>query len=468
MKKVIFLLMVGLFSCSSHGEGYIEKFYNRAGAMTHNTPAGLYTSGTSGTLTGGSFLMKVPRKTFTPYSIQAPHLKAGCGGIDLFLGAFSIPSKEEFVSFVRSIGTAMPGLAFSIALQTMAPDLNEQVAQFRDMLMHLSENLGDSCQASEAILDQTGAKAWLTTMSHRAQNHLRASGQAEDQAEAKRLTAIDGGRVISSVPTKRNQAGHIVEATELNLTWSLLKGVKSSTPLTDNDREILMSLVGTVIYRQYGHGEDASIEEVPLPPLPILDALLTTDIYQKKATIERYACDEYEKCLTVRKVKQEDINLTRKIYDALVAYRTSILERNPNLVKPETLALLENISPMPLLQLAEIGASSRMEAFSGQYFLAYSEAAAYEVILAVLEAMTENISTVVMGSSSRHVNVQTERHAQILEARIEIIKAGLRSRQSELGAQLSRVNLIAQSWEQLAKQVRGVPAVELLNHLSGQ
>lgn len=468
MKQLIFLLAFSVSMTNASAGGFLEKFYNQAGAMTNSTPAGLYSTGSSGTLTGGSFVMKVPRKSFSPYSIQAPHLKAGCGGIDLFLGAFSIPSKDEFVSFVRSIGTAMPGLAFSIALQTMAPDLNEQVAQFRDMLMHLSEALGDSCQTSEAILDKTGAKAWLTTMSHRARNHLRSSGQAEDQAEAKRMTAVDGGRVIASVPAKRNQAGHIVEAAELNLTWSLLKGVKSATPLTDEDRELLMTLVGTVIYRRYGQGEDASIEEVPLPPLPVLDALLTTDISKKHATIERYACDEPEKCLTVRRVKQDDVNLTRKIYDALVDYRASILERNPHLVKPESLALLEHISPMPLLQLAEIGASSRMEAFSGHYFLTYAEAAAYEAILAVLESLTESVATVVMGSSARHSNAETERHAERLEARIENIKAGLRARQMELGAQLSRVNLIAQSWERLAKQVRGVPAVELLNHLSGR
>lgn len=77
------------------------------------TPAGIYESQSLSLATGGSFVMKTPRKDFTPFTLDAPHLKAGCGGIDLFLGAFSVPSREEFVSFLRSIGTGDAGSCLS-------------------------------------------------------------------------------------------------------------------------------------------------------------------------------------------------------------------------------------------------------------------------------------------------------------------------------------------------------------------
>lgn len=98
------------------------------------------------------------------FSVTPPSLKAGCGGIDLFLGAFSIPSREEFVSFLRSVGTALPGLAFQLALQTMAPDLNEQVSRFADIIRSYTNRYSDSCTAAQALLESTGAAEHMTRM----------------------------------------------------------------------------------------------------------------------------------------------------------------------------------------------------------------------------------------------------------------------------------------------------------------
>ena len=136
MKKTLLSLSVGLALMVGNVQaGFLEDFYSGSGAGQANvTSAGIYQSQGLNTVTGGGYVFKAPRKDFTPFHFSPPSLSAGCGGIDIFLGAFSIPSKEEFVAFLRSIGSALPGVAFQLALQTLSPDLSEQVTSFRDLI----------------------------------------------------------------------------------------------------------------------------------------------------------------------------------------------------------------------------------------------------------------------------------------------------------------------------------------------
>ena len=251
--------------------GFLEDFYNDAGSQTAMTPAGIYESQSLSLATGGSFVMKTPRKDFTPFTLDAPHLKAGCGGIDLFLGAFSVPSREEFVSFLRSIGTAMPGLAFQLALQGLSPDLNEQVTAFRDMIMELSGNFSDSCRAAEWIVNEgASAAGWMRTQQHLAQNNLRSTGAASDASDADRLTRTNGSKVLENVPERKDSSGAIVEASELNLTWALLRGGKLGEKLDQESLETMMTLLGTSLYVKTGSGENATIRTTDISGRDIL------------------------------------------------------------------------------------------------------------------------------------------------------------------------------------------------------
>lgn len=81
--------------------GFLEDFYDSSsGAGQANvTAAGIYESAHLNIATGGGFVYRAPRTDFTPFQFTPPKLSAGCGGIDLFMGAFSIPSKEEFLNY---------------------------------------------------------------------------------------------------------------------------------------------------------------------------------------------------------------------------------------------------------------------------------------------------------------------------------------------------------------------------------
>lgn len=459
-----FVISLALIGAPSSQAGFLQDFYDDAGAQTAYTSAGLYASSSMDLITGGRLVVKVPRRDFQPYYLQAPHLKAGCGGIDVFLGAFSVPSKEEFVNFLRSIGTALPGLAFQLALQSLAPDLNEQVSQFRDMLMRLSREMGDSCHAAETLLDSTGASGWITGMGQRARNALRSSGKAEDQSDAAAMTRADGSKVLSNVPERKDSEGNVLEAAELNLTWALLKGGKSA--LSTDRKEVMMSLVGSTIYVKSGEGADMTVEERSLAPLDLLSLMLgETSSAALPADAEVYRCDETDQCLNPARGESGDINLSHAVYEAMLRYRSSLVNRDPKVVTDDDLSLLAGISSIPLMKLVELSASPRLFRFSDAYLQTYAQAAAYEGLLSAVSQLAADLSLAVRGSSARHANAMTAAHAEKLEQRLADLTADLRQREKIIAARMSLVNAFLAEVSHLSRAIYGEAAAETLSGL---
>ena len=155
--------------------GFLEDFYDSSSGIAQGnvTAAGIYESAHLNIATAGGFVYRAPRTDFTPFQFTPPKLSAGCGGIDLFMGAFSIPSKEEFLNYLRAIGSSLPGLAFQLALQTLSPDLSEQVTSFRDLIREYSSRFQDSCTAAQTLLDMTGAHGKTALLSHQSFERLR-------------------------------------------------------------------------------------------------------------------------------------------------------------------------------------------------------------------------------------------------------------------------------------------------------
>ena len=95
MKRTAVAVAFALWTATVQA-GFVADFYDEAKTYGNVTEAGILQSGALNTVTGGGFVWRQPRREFTPFAVTPPSLKAGCGGIDVFLGAFSIPSREEF------------------------------------------------------------------------------------------------------------------------------------------------------------------------------------------------------------------------------------------------------------------------------------------------------------------------------------------------------------------------------------
>ncbi len=450
------------FMCVDRAQaGFVADFFEESRAMTNVTEAGVREAGAMHTVTGGGFVFKTPRTDFVPFSITPPSLKAGCGGIDVFLGAFSIPSREEFVSFLKSVGTALPGLAFQLALQTMAPDLNEQVGRYADMIRAYTNRYTDSCEAAKALLEQTGASEHFTRMIEGAKNALRSDGSVADQSEADRAVRDNGSKAISSAPTRKDSGGNIIDAPEMNLTWAILGAGKLGNADYDSKslRETMMTLIGTTIFTKEGEGENAVIKAQEVAGIDLLPVLFG-EVGREDIAVQ-LKCDEEKKCLNPTRTPFYDTDIVSELKNAADHYQDAIRNRDASLVTDDEMMFLASVSSVPLLRILNLASVSRYEGIATDIVNAYVEAVAYEALVGALEAFTSDIRRVISSTPASAVSAEHVKHAKAIIARIGEVETQLSLRRDKVVQAMTRAGSLVTQLEHIERALRGSAADHL-------
>ena len=453
------------FAAASAQAGFVDEFFEENAQMTNVTQAGIVEAGALNVVSGGGFVYRTPRREFVPFSVTPPALKAGCGGIDVFLGAFSIPSRDEFVSFLKSVGTALPGLAFQLALQTMAPDLNEMVGRYADLIRSYTNRYTDSCSAAQALFENTGASEHLQGVLLKAKNSLRSTGEVSDQSEADRKVRDDGGAAIESAPVRKDSGGNVIDAPEINLTWALINSGRLGKTSGDATllREVMMTLAGTTIFKKAGSGEDAVIEAKHYAGVDLLPVLFG-EVRQGEG-FERLKCDEAKKCLTVVLEKTTDMSLVDKIQEAADHYLDALQKRDASLVTDDELMLLGGATGVPLLRILNLSALSRYQGIAHDLTRIYVEAAAYEMLASAVRALAQDIRTTLTSSAASSTSSEHVRHVERLEQRIAQIEASLHARESKVMQAMMRASSLVAQLEHIERSLAGNQSAALLQVL---
>lgn len=224
--------------------GFLDDFYDQSGATTNVTPAGVYQGQSSSVVSGGGISYRVPNRTFSPLTFSPPNFKAGCGGIDLYLGAFGFPSSAEMTAFMRNVGQAAGGIAFSIALKALSPELDSTINDFSKRIQELRANFSNSCQAASQLMEATGGSAFVQEMAQNARKYLRETSSDETQAEVK---AADPKLLKENSIGFANSNPSSGLNPERNVVWDGLSSGYYFGSLSHDEKLIIMSIVGTVV-----------------------------------------------------------------------------------------------------------------------------------------------------------------------------------------------------------------------------
>ena len=460
MIKMLFVVVPTFLCVQTAGAGFVKDYFDATQAMSNVTEAGVREAGAVSTVTGGGFVYRTPRTDFVPFSVTPPSLKAGCGGIDLFLGAFSIPSREEFVSFLKSVGTALPGLAFQLALQTMAPDLNEQVGRYADLIRSYTNRYTDSCEAARALLDNTGATEHLTRVVEGAKNALRSDGTVADQSEADRRVRDNGEKAIAASPIRKDSGGNVVDAPEINLTWALLSGGKLGAADFDSVslRETMMTLLGTTIFTQEGKGENAVLIAREIAGVDLLPVLFNET--GKDASLVKLTCDEAKRCLSPERKPMYDTDLVAELKEAADHYLTALKSRDASLVTDDEMLFLASVSSVPLLRILNLASVARYEGLAADIVNTYVEAAAYEALVGALEALTSDIRRVMGSSSATTLSAEHAKHVKALVLRISDVEESLALRRDKVVQAMNRAAAFVTQLEHIERSLKSNAALD--------
>jgi conjugative transfer pilus assembly protein TraH len=462
-------------SPTAYAQSFLDDYYNNAGSYQGNlSKPGVYQGAGLNVYSGGGFVYKSPQTTFNPYYITGPSLKSGCGGIDIFLGAFGLPSRQEFVAFLRNIGQNVAGLAFQLALKSLSPDLASEVESFRNLILSYSKDFTDSCKAAAKLLETTGANKWIETNVKRAKDSLLASGIASDASDADRMVKTSGGKACDASPTMLDSGGIPQEQCEINTTWAMLSGGAWAVASPIELREFMMTMIGTTIYRKLVPGggyDDTVIVAYNYPGRDLSDVLYgRLDQPTLSADLQIFECvngstSNDVTCLDPSTKPYTDISLANRIYETAKKYRLAIINRNAADVNQDELFLLATTSSIPLLRLVNATASSRYGGFADDLLRVYSEAAAYELTMRFLEQLAGDVARAAKSKHETAGAVLIAKHADQVAERVQAVRSEVRAKSDQVFAQMQRMASFLTQIEHIERSLKGNLAADLAANL---
>ena len=237
-------------------ESDMENMFNSMGGMASVNGPGAYKGQTMGVLTGGSVQWRVPQKSYQLFTMTAPSLKAGCGGIDLRMGSFSYINEDKFKEMLEAIGDATVGLLFQAALSSLSPQLKGILDNLEAVARFVNQANVNACKAAESlILGATGALTQSETEKCVMGRLMKGVDMNQARAACKDNAASINQTNATDPSTKK------IAPRDVNIMWDALE----NTMMSKEDKELLINLVGTS-YRQVAK-DDAT------GPQPFVDVI---------------------------------------------------------------------------------------------------------------------------------------------------------------------------------------------------
>ena len=231
----------------------MQSMFNDLGALGNVTSPGAFRGQAMNLYTGGSLMMRAPGRNYPLASVQLPSLRAGCGGIDIYGGAFSFINKQQFIALLQNIGANAVGYAFKLALQSISPDIDKLLTELQDQINKINAMNINSCEAAQALVNGVVGEYDNSVMSGCA-NISQYLGSVSDRAEARLTCATNAPAVVKTAANSADPNVRNATFVKGNVTWLALNQVGGS--ISQQEKELIMSVIGTVIL--YPPADDGS------------------------------------------------------------------------------------------------------------------------------------------------------------------------------------------------------------------
>lgn len=276
----------------------LDNFWGSLSGTSNLTGATAFEGQAAGYYTLGNLRARAQSRSSSLTSFSLPSVEAGCGGIDLFAGSFSIISADEIVQLSRAIASNAVGFAFDLALETVSPVISETMKNLRAQLQELNLNNINSCEAAKGIVSAVWPKQAFARDKICAE--LGSSkGIFSDYASSRHECGRDGGRQQANAAADPNEINTFPD--KINIAWELSRGKNfASADWLKSDKELaefVMTMTGTVIK----NGDDLKFYE----PQALLETenkktyfhFITHGGSANEFTF--YTCGNADKCLTI-------------------------------------------------------------------------------------------------------------------------------------------------------------------------
>ena len=278
--------------CAGDLNAETDKMFKDLSMIGNYTKPGAFRGQVFNTYSGGNLMLRAPNKTYQLIAIDLPEAHGGCGGIDAFGGAFSHISSAQLKEMLKSITSALPGIAFQLALDSVSPLLGSITSRFHHLAEMVNGQNKNSCSIATALV-RNAAEATSFSTNKACQDIAVSLGIASDYADAEQRCKTDKPTILDAGKKSEDPGVKNKVPFTGNLTWEALK--RAGTKLDDKERELIMSMVGTVIF---ANGRD------PDPIAPTLTSIANllygqSDAGSGQVTQQILKCNNYATCDSV-------------------------------------------------------------------------------------------------------------------------------------------------------------------------
>jgi conjugative transfer pilus assembly protein TraH len=250
--------LIALLSSHARGanlQGEIDSMFTNLGAVGNYTQPGAFRGQAYNTYTGGSIYLRSPNKVYQLATIQFPYVKAGCGGIDVFAGSFSHLAAAEFKNVLKNITANLPGVAFQLALSAVTPLLGQKAEWAKSLETFINNARINSCETATSLVRGAANATGFDAFSSCVRIAIELGLEPDEDAARNRCRTAQGATLAAGASSGNPNAKAMVPFVG-NLTWQALKRVNT---LDDPERELLMSIVGTVVYYSTDQNRDPDV-----------------------------------------------------------------------------------------------------------------------------------------------------------------------------------------------------------------
>ena len=228
-----------------------------------------------GSISGGGMYIRSPISNLQVFALDPPRLSTGCGGIDLYLGAFSYITAEKLTQFIRSVAQNAAPLAFKMAIDATFPQLGGVLDKFQAIAQKMNDSQTNSCTLAHGIMDgaKNPSEVFTKLEATVTAGFDSITGIVGDFTEALTSNQTQGSKNVEDARKATNADGSPVVSDLGNRTWNALNARKNSGyifSITDDPvmaQQVVMSLIGTSVGKG---GNDASAPPLYEPyPAPL-------------------------------------------------------------------------------------------------------------------------------------------------------------------------------------------------------
>ena len=350
LKKMTALLTAVAFSTTSYAMSMQELFDN-VNAQGNVTNPAVLQGQTMNLYTGGSLFMRMPKRTYQLATITPPSWNAGCGGIDLFAGGFSFINKEQFVAMLRNIGSNALGYGFKLAIQNLCPTCDNVMQALQATAQAANRLNMDSCEAAKGIVNAALPDTWTRGRQNAAKNFGVDTNVFENITDAWMNVMGNETRANQAVNTAASARPEAKDQLPTgNVVWKALKKLDG---ISDDHRMILMSMMGSIVFKTTGADKS---EPIPLLRKEItVENLVGARTNSDMITVPIWRCDttHADGCLSPR----ED-EITTKSFKTMVRQKMEkisdkIANRSAHSDLVDTLGFL-NTTDLPIYKMLAV------------------------------------------------------------------------------------------------------------------